>query len=440
MKNTPLTRLLSFGIQVMMALFLAQASMAQDVPVMSLAKAPALKEDLKLSDADYQKFQTIFSNLERIITEMEEKISDMEEQMPGMNPDKITRQKVEKFFFEQIELIENEAKNIRKQLQELLTAEQYEKFSTRVVQVYCGLPQGYIFSDLFDVLKLTDTQKQKLKAQYRQYMINQMQPSGTNTAKEDPARDFENILTQPQRDQLNKRCLELMPSYIKLILVPEELTEYDSLHKDRIIPRAIRLALKQEFLDGIQREAKLTTEETQQVLVAIQKAGKQFQMANYDYAINLRAATDEDESLKTLVRSSAKYYVEFNKELQSFLDQKKRNLLQVRMTQMATNDLIMSCVFLCEEFNATSDNRKNAMTYEFKTIKAYRTYAANVKSKTPDEQREYKQQHDEYESKCIAEFAADLTIPQQTMIRSKILQNRPDYVTQINDAEDAPRE
>ena len=429
MKNTRLARLLSFGIQVMMTLLLAQASMAQDAPIMSLAKAPALKEDLKLSDADYQKFQTIFDNFEKTMAEMEKKMS-------GIDPDKVTPQEVEKYFHEQIELIENEAKSIRKQLQELLTAEQYEKFSTRVVQVYCGLPQGYIFSDLFDVLKLTDMQKQKLKAQYRQFMINQMQPPGTNTTKEDPTRDFENILTQPQRDQLNKHCLELMPSYVRLIIFPEELTEYDSLHKDMIIPRAIRLALKQEFLDGFRREAKLTAKETQQVLAAIQKAGKQFQMANYDYAINLRTALDEDESLKTLVRSSAKNYVEFNRELQTFLDQKKRNLLQVRMTQMGSNDLIMSCVFLCEEFNATNDNRKNAMTYEFKTIKAYRTYEANVESKMSKERQDYERRYDEYKSKCMTEFSADLTIPQQTMILSKIVQDRPVYVTKINDMED----
>jgi len=58
MKNTSLTRLLSFGIQ-MMTLLLVRASMAQDAPIMSLAKAPALKEDLKLSDKKFSAYTVL---------------------------------------------------------------------------------------------------------------------------------------------------------------------------------------------------------------------------------------------------------------------------------------------------------------------------------------------------------------------------------------------
>ena len=431
-----------FTVLICLALVPSQARAnveENEIPLVALVKSPGLQNDLKLSDADFQKFQRLFSKLFQLTVEMDMNAS---EPKPGSDP----IEEISKYLNEQVGRIRKETQNVCKGLQQMLSEEQYEKFSTRVIQVYVGMPVGYVFVDLFDASKLTDDQKQKLSDHYQKHMLDrirdQIQKLPAATARQradDSAEEFDQFLTATQRKKMNDLCLGLMPSYVRLILFPEELTEYDSLHQSSdAVPRAMRLALKQDFLDEIRREAKLSSNESQQVLTALQKTGKIFQILYYDYQVNLHSGMQQDEALQTWIRGQAKVYTEFHRELQAFLTPEKRKLLQNRMTQMASNDLIMSCVFLCEEFAATNDNRKNAMFYEYKTIKAYRELTSNTKI-SPQEQQEVERKYAEYKSQCMKEFTADWSTDQQTMFVSKILQGRPNYISQINNVEDAQK-
>lgn len=74
------------------------------------------------------------------------------------------------------------------------------------------------------------------------------------------------------------------------------------------------------------------------------------------------------------------------------------------------------------------------MLYEYKTIKGYRELTADAK--TPQQLQAAKQKYAEYKKQCMKEFAADWTDAQQTTFISKIMQGRPDYVNQVNNAED----
>ena len=145
-----------------------------EVPLMALVKAPGLQKDLKHSDAEFQKFQAIFNDLEKLVIEIdngaEKLVVEMVGDIPEPNPQNVpaeVQEAIEKHFNSQADLVRKETQNVREKLRKTLSEEQYEKFSTRVVQVYIGLPDGYLFVDLFDALKLTDNQKQKLADHYK---------------------------------------------------------------------------------------------------------------------------------------------------------------------------------------------------------------------------------------------------------------------------------
>jgi len=410
----------------------------KEVPLLlALVKAPELQKDLKLSDAEFQKFQSLFDGLEKIILEAESDIAEQEKKLESL-------EEIEKQLNTLSDRVRKETQNVREKLRATLSDEQYGKFSKRVVQVYVGMPQGYVFVDLFDALDLTDNQKQKLADHCKKHTLDGIRDQQQNLPaaqaqqrEEESVQKFEQFMTAAQREKMNDLCLKLMPSYVRLLIFPEELTEYDSLHQPSDgFPRAMRLALKQEFLDGIRREAKLSSDESQRLLTVLQQTGKKFQLLYYDHYIALREGMKPDEALQTWIRGQAGIYTEFNKELQAFLTPEKRKLLQVRITQMASDDLITSFVFLCEEFEATNKNRNNAMFYLYKTIKAYR---AVTNAKTPQEQQAERQKFKEQRSQYMKEFTADLTVAQQTMFISKILRGRPDYVNQITEAEDNSR-
>ena len=419
-----------------------------ELPLMDLVKEPRLQKDLKLSDAEFRKFQDFFKDLEKLIVEIdngaEKLVAEMAADIPEQNsqnvPTKVL-EAIEKYFDSNADLIRKETQIVREKLRKTLSEEQYEKFSTRVVQVYIGQPEGYMFVDLFDALKLTDSQKQKLADHYKKHTIDRIRDEHQNLPAaeirkkiEESAEQFEQqFMSAVQRKKLDD-LIKLMPSYVRLLIFPEELTEYDSLHKpSSAVPYAMRLALKQDFLDGIRREANLSSEESRRFLSVLQKTGKKFQILYYDYQVAVRGGMKQDEALQTWIRGQTGIYAGFVKELQAFLSPDKRRLVQIRMTQLASHDLIMSFVFLCEEFDATNDNRKNAMIYEYKTVKDYLELVTNAK--TPQERQAGEKKHGENRTQYMKEFSKDLTTAQQTMFLSKILQGRPDYVNKINDME-----
>ena len=445
--------LLSFFLLTGNNLLLIRANAAEPAPILSLVKAPELKRDLKLSDEKHRQFLDLFKNLEELYQKIGQDI-----ELVGSDIDldsNLSRQEEEKLLLEIInegkkltldftENVEMEVKRIRKELPNVLTKEQYEKFSTRVIQVYAGRPLGYLYVELFDALKLTNAQKQELGLAYREYLSNSMdEPSNRDlrlTQAKVRERDkkieenFSQILTQQQRDRRDELCLRLMPSYIRFILFPEELKQYQGLESAiNTIPRGIRLAMDHRFLTDFRQEARLTQEESRGIREALQKSGVKFKAAFSDYTVNLASGMEDEEAMKTYIYDMARVYLDLNKELQTFLDRGKRSLLQTRVTQMAYRDMVMSCTFFCEDFNATSEIRKSAMVYEFKTTNLYEAHQKNMASQTPKGQTKLVQQYKKDNKECDTEFAATLTEEQRKFIDVLIPKGRPDYVTNVID-------
>ncbi|MCL2348438.1 MAG: hypothetical protein FWC50_09280 [Planctomycetaceae bacterium] len=406
--------------------------------------APEFQKDLKLSDAQVVKIKALFQELRSTREKLEANALKTAEK-------RLSPEEVDELANKTYQELHSMLTRQKKELQQLLSVEQFEKFEYRTVQLTLGIPSSVIGPLYLDIVGFDQQQMEKAATLDRQACIGSMKAnykienaSGAEkqelqkklkAAMEKTEKMFFDLFTQTQHEKLNE-ILQRTPSYVLYIASPEELTDYSHFrdkNNKSLIAAEVQVLLTEGFQDIFQKEAGLQAAQREKLILALNQLAKKQQALARDYVIDLVSGVDIGEAAKTLAESEAVAYTEFNAKIHGFLSQAQCRLLQQRMLQSASGntDFIIT-VFVLDEIEATQEQKQAVMTMRQNHLRGSFVLDKSLKNMTDQNKKkdELEKKHKDFENQEVLKVAKTYSDTQKIKI-AKITQQTPDYIKKI---------
>jgi len=257
-----------------------------------------------------------------------------------------------------------------KNVQEVLTTKQLEKFKKRMIQLTDGTLHSPLTIHSLDVIGVTENQKTHLTRHGRKCFLDLINEADSNQTR---VSENENVSAQlgDTMNNTNVATTELLsdaqikklenltlfaPHYIVCIGDTKEKKSLEISHDKQFVRPFMWTIQSDVFIANLSEDLGIETDKKSRLVDVIKRFIKCWWICEYDFAASVITEDPPDESIRLYVQEQYATYRNFRLSCRKFLSEKQLRLFQERLLQNVVGvDYNTLCFYFLDSLNVTEN-------------------------------------------------------------------------------------